>query len=195
MLYATPWQTVGPYLHIGLTWLNTDDLVGEGVVGQHVSGQRITIEGVLVDANGAPISDGMIEIWQANAHGRYHHPEDTHDVPLEAGFRGFGRTPTNGDGGFRFRTIKPGRVPGAEGKWQAPHVVVSVFARGILKRLATRIYFPDETSNAEDPVLTQVPAARRQTLIAKKAGADMYRFNVVIRGEALGQDETVFFDI
>jgi protocatechuate 3,4-dioxygenase alpha subunit len=195
MLYATPWQTVGPYLHIGLTWLNTDDLVGDGTVGRQVSGQRITIEGALVDANGAPMPDGMIEIWQANSHGRYNHPEDTRDLPLEAGFRGFGRMPTDDHGGYRFRTIKPGRVPDAEGNLQAPHIVVSVFARGILRRLATRIYFADEASNAEDRVLTQVPAARRQTLIAKKAGADVYRFNIVIQGEALGQGETVFFDI
>jgi protocatechuate 3,4-dioxygenase alpha subunit len=190
MLYATPWQTVGPYLHIGLTWLNTDDLAGDGATGQ-----RITIEGVLVDANGVPIPDGMIEIWQANAHGRYNHPEDTRDLPLEPGFRGFGRVPTDEAGRFRFRTIKPGRVPGTNGKLQAPHLMVSVFARGILRRLATRIYFPDETSNADDPVLAQVPEARRPTLIARKEGADAYRFNIVIQGQALGQGETVFFDV
>jgi protocatechuate 3,4-dioxygenase alpha subunit len=193
MLYATPWQTVGPYLHIGLTWLNTDNLVGEG--GQQASGQRITVEGVLIDANGKPIPDGMVEIWQANAHGRYNHPEDTRDLPLEAGFRGFGRTPTDEKGGFRFRTIKPGRVPGTDGRLQAPHIAVSVFARGMLRRLATRIYFPDEAANVDDAVLAQVPAARRSTLVARKEGGDVYRFNIVVQGEALGQGETVFFDI
>ncbi|MGE5339339.1 MAG: protocatechuate 3,4-dioxygenase subunit alpha [Gemmatimonadota bacterium] len=188
MLYATPWQTVGPYLHIGMNWLTTDDLAGEGVAGQ-----RIAIEGVLVDGMGAPVPDGLIEIWQANSQGRYAHPEDTRDAP-EAGFRGFGRVPTDEAGCFRFRTIKPGRVPATDGRLQAPHIAVSVFARGILKRLATRIYFADEPSNGEDPVLALVPAARRPTLIAKQEGGP-YRFNIVIQGEALGQGETVFFDL
>ncbi len=184
MLYATPWQTVGPYLSIGMTWLNTDDLAGEGVAGE-----RIAIEGALVDGNGQPVTDGVIELWQADAHGRYAHPDDTRDRPLEAGFRGFGRVPTDETGRFRFRTIKPGRVP-AGGKLQAPHINVSVFARGILKRLVTRIYFAGEASNADDPVLAQVPAARRPTLIARGDG-DAYRFDIVIQGE----QETVFFDI
>jgi len=189
MLRATPWQTVGPYLSIGLTWLNTDDLGGVGV-----EGERITIEGVLVDGHGAGVPDGMIEIWQANAHGRYAHPEDARALPLEAGFRGFGRVPTDEDGHFRFRTIKPGRVPAPDGGLQAPHILVSVFARGILRRLCTRIYFADEASNADDPVLMQVPAARRATLIAPRQD-NAYRFNIVIQGEALGQGETVFFDL
>jgi protocatechuate 3,4-dioxygenase alpha subunit len=191
MLYTTAWQTVGPYLHIGLTWLNTDNLVGEGVTGQ-----RVTIAGTLVDANGQPIPDGMIEIWQANAHGKYNHPEDDQDKPVEKGFLGFGRVPTDESGGFRFHTVKPGRVPGADGKLQAPHIMVSVFARGILKRMATRIYFPDEPSNAQDSVLNLVPAERRDTLIAKRVPDQdgVVRFNIVIQGSWLGQDETVFFD-
>jgi protocatechuate 3,4-dioxygenase, alpha subunit len=189
MLYATPWQTVGPYLSIGLTWLKTDNLTGAGV-----EGQRMTIEGTLVDGNGEPVTDGVIETWQANARGRYAHPDDTRALPLEADFVGFGRVPTDEHGIFRLRTIKPGRVPGADGRFQAPHILVSVFARGVLRRLCTRVYFADEPANADDPVLAQVPAARRSTLIAPKEG-DTYRFNVVIRGEALGQGETVFFDI
>ena len=189
MPHATPWQTVGPYLSIGLTWLNTDDVAGEGV-----EGQRIAIEGLLVDGDGAPVPDGVIETWQANAHGRYPHPGDTRAPPLEADFNGFGRVPTDEQGNFRLRTIKPGRVPGADGRLQAPHLLVSVFARGILRRLSTRIYFADEPSNADDAVLAQVPAARRSTLIARKERTT-YRFNVVIQGEALGQGETVFFDI
>jgi protocatechuate 3,4-dioxygenase alpha subunit len=191
MLYTTAWQTVGPYLHIGLTWLNTDNLVGEGVTGQ-----RVTIAGTLVEANGQPIPDGMIEIWQANAHGKYNHPEDDQDKPVEKGFLGFGRVPTDESGGFRFHTVKPGRVPGADGKLQAPHIMVSVFARGILKRMATRIYFPDEPSNAQDSVLNLVPAERRDTLIAKRVPDQdgVVRFNIVIQGSWLGQDETVFFD-
>lgn len=190
MLYATPWQTVGPYLSIGTTWLNTDELAGEGV-----SGHRIVIEGALIDGHGTPVPDGMLEIWQANSHGRYNHPEDRRDVPLEENFLGFGRVSTDDEGRFRFRTIKPGRVPAADGRLQAPHIAVSVFARGILKRLATRIYFADEPSNAADAVLAQLPQSRRATLIANRAAVGSYRFNIVIQGDALGQGETVFFDV
>jgi protocatechuate 3,4-dioxygenase alpha subunit len=172
--------------------LNTDNLAGEGVTGE-----RVVIEGRLFDGTGAPVPDGVIEVWQANSHGKYAHPEDKRDLPLEPGFRGFGRIPTDADGMFRFTTIKPGRVPGAGGKLQAPHIVVSVFSRGVIKRLATRIYFPDEASNAEDTVLNQVPAERRSTLIARKVAgrAGVLEWNVVIQGEASGQGETVFFDI
>jgi protocatechuate 3,4-dioxygenase alpha subunit len=191
-LQMTASQTVGPYLHIGLDWLNTNNLVGEGVAGE-----RVVIEGRLFDGSGNPVSDGVIEVWQANSHGKYAHPEDKRDLPLEAGFRGFGRIPTDANGVFRFTTIKPGRVPGAGGKLQAPHIVVSVFSRGVIKRLATRIYFPDEASNADDPVLNQVPAERRSTLIARKVSGreGVLEWNIVIQGEASGQGETVFFDI
>jgi protocatechuate 3,4-dioxygenase alpha subunit len=172
--------------------LNTNNLVGEGVAGE-----RVVIEGRLFDGSGNPVSDGVIEVWQANSHGKYAHPEDKRDLPLEAGFRGFGRIPTDANGVFRFTTIKPGRVPGAGGKLQAPHIVVSVFSRGVIKRLATRIYFPDEASNADDPVLNQVPAERRSTLIARKVSGreGVLEWNIVIQGEANGQGETVFFDI
>ena len=191
MLYATASQTIGPYLHIGLDWLNTDKLAGEGV-----SGQRVTITGTVVNANGEPVSDGLIEIWQANAHGKYNHPADDQDKPIENGFLGFGRVPTDASGAFRFHTVKPGRVPGPDGELQAPHILVSLFARGILKRIATRIYFPDEPSNARDYVLNLVPAERRDTLIAKRVpGEDgALRFNIVLQGSSLGQDETVFFE-
>jgi protocatechuate 3,4-dioxygenase alpha subunit len=191
-LRMTASQTVGPFLHLGFDWLNTDNLAGEGVTGE-----RVVIEGRLFDGTGAPVPDGVIEVWQANSHGKYAHPEDKRDLPLEPGFRGFGRIPTDADGMFRFTTIKPGRVPGAGGKLQAPHIVVSVFSRGVIKRLATRIYFPDEASNAEDTVLNQVPAERRSTLIARKVAgrARVLEWNVVIQGEASGQGETVFFDI
>jgi protocatechuate 3,4-dioxygenase alpha subunit len=191
-LYMTASQTVGPFLHIGLDGLNTDNLVGEGVTGE-----RIVIEGRLFDGSGQPVTDGLIEIWQANAHGKYAHPDDTRDLPLEPGFRGFGRMPTDGDGAFRFTTVKPGRVPGPGGKPQAPHIVVSVLSRGLIKRLATRIYFPDEPGNADDMVLNQVPAERRSTLIARRVPGreGVLEWNVVIQGEANGQGETVFFDI
>lgn len=187
-LQATPSQTVGPYLHIGLNWLNNDTLAGTGV-----SGERVTIEGRVFDGDGKPINDAMIEIWQANGHGKYVHPEDKQGKPLEPGFKGFGRIPTDDAGRFRFATIKPGRVPGLGAEPQAPHLVVSVFARGVIKRLATRMYFPDEPSNTQDPILRLVPAERRATLIAQKvAGQDgVLEWNVRIQGDG----ETVFFDV
>lgn len=185
-LRGTPSQTVGPYLHIGLTWLNKDKLAGP-----EVSGERVTVEGRVFDGDGKPINDAMIEIWQANSHGKYAHPDDPQDRPIEPGFSGFGRIPTDEDGRFRFTTIKPGRVPGPSGELQSPHLAVSVFARGVTKRLATRMYFPDDPANAADPVLTLVPAERRSTLIAKKGREGVLEWNVRIQGE----DETVFFDV
>ena len=187
-LYATPSQTVGPYLHIGLTWLNNDNLAGPGV-----KGERVTIEGRVFADDGKPINDAMIEIWQANSHGKYAHPDDKQEKPLEPGFKGFGRIPTDDEGRFRLTTIKPGRVPDTGGEPQAPHLAVSVFARGVIKRLATRMYFPDEPSNAADPILKLVPAERRATLIAKKTGGrdGVLEWNVVIQGD----NETVFFDV
>jgi protocatechuate 3,4-dioxygenase alpha subunit len=187
-LQATPSQTVGPYLHIGLTWLNNDNLAGPGV-----SGDRVTVEGRVFDGDGKPINDAMIEIWQANSHGKYAHPDDKQDKPLEPGFKGFGRIPTNEEGRFRFTTIKPGRVPGPGGEPQAPHLAVSVLARGVIKRLATRMYFPDDPGNASDPILKLVPAERRATLIANRVGGrnGALEWNVRIQGEG----ETVFFDV
>jgi protocatechuate 3,4-dioxygenase alpha subunit len=184
-LRTTASQTVGPYLHIGLTWLVTDNLVGEGV-----SGERVTIEGCVVDGDGKPVDDALVEIWQANAHGRYDHPDDTRDVPLELGFKGFGRVATDAAGRFRFATIKPGQVPAPEGGVQAPHINVTIFMRGMLKQLRTRIYFPNEAANASDPVLSRVPAARRETLIAVPRGTGALEWNVILQG----RDETVFFD-
>jgi protocatechuate 3,4-dioxygenase alpha subunit len=182
---TTSSQTVGPYLHIGLTWLVTDDLAGPGV-----SGERYVIEGRVLDADGAPVDDALVETWQANAFGRYDHPDDRRDVPLEPGFKGFGRVPTDAGGRFRLRTIKPGPVPAAGGTMQAPHISVTVFMRGMLKQLKTRIYFPGEAANAADPVLATVPAERRRTLIAKLVGEGQLQWNVVLQGEG----ETVFFD-
>jgi protocatechuate 3,4-dioxygenase, alpha subunit len=185
-LQATTSQTVGPYLHIGLTWLTTDNLVGPGV-----SGERVTIEGRVLDGDGEPVQDALIEIWQANAHGKYAHPEDTQDKPLEPEFKGFGRVPTDEKGAFRFTTIKPGRVPGPGESLQAPHLVISIFMRGLLKQLVTRLYFPNESSNAEDPILKLVDSTRRATLIAKKIADGVLEWNVVLQGD----DETVFFDV
>ncbi len=185
-LQATTSQTVGPYLHIGLTWLITENLAPSGVAGE-----RIAIEGRVIDGDGKPVNDALVEIWQANAQGKYAHPQDRQAKPLEKGFRGFGRSATDDQGRFRFQTIKPGRVPGPEGKLQAPHIAVNVFMRGQLKQLVTRIYFPDDPANPEDAVLALVPAERRNTLIARKAAkAGALEWNVVLQGK----DETVFFD-
>ncbi len=186
-LLTTSSQTVGPYLKIGFDHLAVVDLA-PGAVG----GERITLSGLVVAGDDHPVNDAVVEIWQANAQGKYAHPEDAQDKPVEAEFRGFGRCLTDGTGRYRFTTIKPGRVPGPGGVPQAPHIVVTVFMRGLLKHLITRVYFPDEPSNAEDAVLKLVPAARRATLIARRTqgGKGALEWNVVLQGP----DETVFFD-
>ena len=184
-LYASGNQTVGPYLHIGLDWLTTREIAARGA-----KGARVAIEGRLLDGEGVGVSDGLVEIWQANSHGKYAHPADQQKKRLERDFRGFGRIPTDDQGAFRFTTIKPGRVPGPGATLQAPHLVVAVFMRGMLKHLATRIYFPDEQSNAEDPLLKLVPPARRATLIAKRKAKGALEWNIILQGK----NETVFFD-
>ncbi len=186
-LPTTTSQTVGPFFHIGLSKLSVNDLTG-----LDVSGQRVEIEGRVLDADGQGVPDGLIEIWQANTHGKYTHPEDQQDKPTEPGFLGYGRTSTVEDGSFHFKTIKPGRVPGPDGKLQAPHIVVSVFTRGLLRRLVTRIYFPGEEANSEDYALNLVEPSRRHTLIAKKSTKrdGVIEWNIVLQGS----DETVFFD-
>ena len=183
-LETTSSQTIGPYLHIGLTWLITDNIALPGVVGDKVS-----IEGRIVDGDGMPVNDAIVEIWQANAHGRYAHPADVQEKPLEDAFKGFARVATDNDGVFRLTTIKPGRVPANEGL-QAPHLNVTIFTRGLLKHLITRMYFPNEPANDEDPVLGRVPAERRGTLIAAPIeGKGVLRWNIVLQG----RNETVFF--
>jgi protocatechuate 3,4-dioxygenase, alpha subunit len=187
-LVTTTSQTVGPFFKIGFEWLNRDNLVGDGV-----SGERVTVQGRIFDGDGVPVPDAIVEIWQANAHGKYDHPEDTQSKPLEPGFKGYGRVPVSADGVFHFVTIKPGPVPGPKGNEQAPHLAISIFMRGLLKRLVTRMYFPDDARNVDDPILNLVEPARRSTLIAKKTagGAGTLQWNVVLQGP----DETVFFDV
>jgi protocatechuate 3,4-dioxygenase alpha subunit len=186
-LEATAMQTVGPYFHIGLSWLESQSLAAAGVPGA-----RVTIEGRVLDGDGKPVNDALIEVWQANAHGRYAHPEDRQDKPIESGFKGFARLATDEGGAFRLATIKPGRVPGRDGVLQAPHLVVVVFMRGLLKQLVTRMYFPDEPSNAQDPVLQLIDPERRSTLLAqhKKGRDDVLAWNILLQGEG----ETVFFE-
>jgi protocatechuate 3,4-dioxygenase alpha subunit len=186
-LRATGSQTVGPFFHLGLTSLKKDNLAAPGVAGENV-----VVQGYIFDGDRKPVADAVIEIWQANSYGQYAHPEDQQGKPIEAEFKGFGRIPTDKDGAFRFTTIKPGRVPGPGDALQAPHLVVTVFARGLLKHLLTRIYFPDEPSNAEDTVLNLVPEDRRATLISQRlSGAEnVLEWNIILQGEG----ETVFFD-
>lgn len=185
---ATSSQTVGPYFAIGLDWLNTTEIAGPSV-----SGERIEVGGRVLDGDGIGVPDAVLEIWQANSLGKYAHPEDTQDKAIDPNFAGFGRIPADETGGFRFMTIKPGAVPGPHGKIQAPHIVVSVFMRGLLRRLVSRIYFPGETANADDYVLGLIEPARRGTLIAKSVAGrtGKLEWNVVLQGE----NETVFFDI
>ena len=184
----TPSQTVGPYLHIGLDWLNVSELAATDVMGK-----RLSIRGQLRDADGLPVPDGLIEIWQANSHGKYAHPADTRDLPLDKNFSGFGRMPTDASGSFHFSTIKPGPVPGPDGVLQSPHILVSVFARGLLRQLVTRMYFADDDHNT-DALMSQVPASRRKTLIALPVPDQqgVLEWNIVLGG---GEHETVFFDL
>ncbi|MEO8006559.1 MAG: protocatechuate 3,4-dioxygenase subunit alpha [Betaproteobacteria bacterium] len=181
-LIATPSQTVGPFFRIGMESLYTPDLAPGAA-------DRIAIHGRVLDGDGQPVSDAILEIWQANAHGKYAHPDDAQALPLTPGFTGFGRVPTDTEGAFRFFTIRPGSVPGPGGGVQAPHLVVAVFMRGLLIHLLTRVYFPDEPSNATDPVLQLVPADRRTTLVARRNGNEL-EWNVILQGD----NETVFFD-
>jgi protocatechuate 3,4-dioxygenase alpha subunit len=184
---TTPSQTVGPYFHYALPYDGGGTLTNEATLGE-----RIVIEGRLFDAKGELVTDALIEIWQANSQGRYHHPDDTQEKQLDPNFGGFGRVPTDGEGWYRFHTIRPGRVPGPGGVPQAPHINISVLGRGILKRLATRLYFGDEATNATDPILALVPPDRQATLIAERTGdGATYRLDIHLQGEK----ETVFFDI
>jgi protocatechuate 3,4-dioxygenase, alpha subunit len=182
---VTPSQTVGPFFAIGLPWADGPQVVPEGTAG------AIVITGRVTDGAGEPVPDALIETWQAAPDGSFAHPGDPRG-PGPA-FRGFGRCPTGTDGRYRIHTLRPGPVPTGDGGTQAPHVDVSVFARGLLDRLVTRIYFPDEAAaNASDPVLATIPGrGRRDTLVAVQDAPGEFRFDIRLRGEG----ETVFFDV
>ena len=195
MSALTPSQTVGPWFAYGLTpegKYDWSDLATGNLITPDVVGDRIRIEGIVRDGDGTPMPDAMIEIWQADGQGRL--PGQSNGAAPNTSFKGFGRCPTDPKGTFWFETVKPGSVPAPDGKPQAPHILIAVFARGLLTHLYTRVYFADETSNASDPVLKLVPADRRDTLIAKKetqGGKTLYRFDIRLQGEG----ETVFFDV
>lgn len=184
---ATTSQTVGPYFHIGFSPRYRDQVAGPGVAGEH-----ITIQGRVFDGEGKPVPDAVLEIWQANTEGTYSSPDDLEKSPSEKSFFGFGRIPTDESGSFRFSTIKPGRIVRRGEMKQAPHIVVSLFMRGLLTRLVTRIYFPDEAGNAEDAILLLVEPERRDSLVAAPVAGKpgLLEWNIFIQGE----HETVFFD-
>lgn len=184
-LHATPNQTVGPYFAIGLAPLYRDDLAPAGV-----EGARVHISGRVLDGDGAPVGDALLELWQADAAGRYAHPADDRGASTDPRFTGFGRVATDPDGRFGFTTIRPGAIPGPAGRMQAPHLAVGVFMRGLLRHLVTRIYFDGEPANADDPILTLVPDARRDTLVARTIRPGEFAWDVILQGDR----ETVFFD-
>ena len=199
-LKETPSQTAGPYVHIGLApgaagFDIYDQELGWDIAGPNAKGERIRVEGIVIDGTGSPIKDVMLEAWQANSQGNYAHPEAGGDV--EDGFRGWGRVITDFETGeWGFDTVKPGRTQGRNIGLQAPHINLWIVARGINIGLNTRLYFDDEAeANAEDPVLNIIEWERRRaTLLAKRSERDgqvVYRFEIRLQG----QDETVFFDI
>jgi protocatechuate 3,4-dioxygenase alpha subunit len=189
----TPSQTVGPYLHIGLTQgaYGAHEIFSATLADPGLPGTHVRIEGRVFDGEGNVVPDAVIEIWQADAAGRYAHPADGRLLASNS-FRGFGRCPTDKDGGYAFDTVKPGSVPGPGNNTQAPHINVGVFSRGLLKRLFTRIYFSGDPANAADPILALVPADRRDTLLAKPDAAKpgLFRLDIHLQGA----NETVFFD-
>ena len=185
---ATPSQTAGPFFAPALL---RDPL--NVIAGPEAEGERIRVEGRVLDGDGAPVPDALVEVWQADAQGRYRHPADRAERAVD-GFVGFGRSGSDEEGRFWFETIKPGPVPFDEAALQAPHLGVTVFARGLLNHLVTRLYFADDPRTAADPLLQRVPEARRRTLLARRdervEGA-VYRWDVVLQGDA--ETETVFF--
>jgi protocatechuate 3,4-dioxygenase alpha subunit len=183
-----PSQTVGPYFHLGCIHTRSVSCLA----GAEAKGERVRLICRVLDGDGVPVNDAMIEIWQADSEGTYHHPEDPRAHGVDPDWSGFGRLATDESGICIFQTIKPGRVPGSSGTWQAPHLNVSVFARGVLKRLATRIYFAGSAANHEDPILALVPSERRDTLMAHRDPQEGdWRFDIHLCGE----HETVFFDV
>jgi protocatechuate 3,4-dioxygenase alpha subunit len=185
----TPSQTVGPFLAIGLPWPDGPFVVPEGTEG------AITITGRVLDGAGEPVPDALVETWQADPDGRFSHPDDPRGPAGEPAFRGFGRCATDSGGSYRIVTLKPGALPCPGGGTEAPHLDVSVFARGLLDRVVTRIYFPDEAeANAADPVLATIgDTGRAATLVARAdpGAAGQLRFDIHLQGE----HETVFFDV
>ncbi len=186
-LVATPSQTVGPFFHFGLA----DKATLGCLVRPDTPGVRISLQIRVFDGDGAPLPDALIELWQADAEGRYVRPAEPQDVLTPEGFCGFGRLPTGADGSCTFETIRPGRVAGGAGQAQASHINVCLFARGLLRQVYTRIYFAGDELIATDVVLAQVPESRRHTLLARETTPGAWLFDVRLQGDG----ETVFFDL
>jgi protocatechuate 3,4-dioxygenase alpha subunit len=204
--FLTASQTVGPFFE---PCLLRDGACRNVLTRPETIGEHIRVEGRVIDGDGTPVPDALIEIWQADAHGRYNHPADKGTAPPDPDFTGFGRSGSAEDGSYWFDTIKPGPVPFDAQQWQAPHIVVTIFARGLLNHLVTRLYFADEPANASDPILQYVPDARRPTLLATRAvgtrfiasgnasgdapenAPAVYRFDIILQGKG----ETVFFNL
>jgi protocatechuate 3,4-dioxygenase alpha subunit len=189
-LGTNPSQTVGPFFHLGLT---TEKGCVRCIAGPVAKGERILLMCRVLDGDGAPVPDAMIEIWQADAQGKYNHPDDTQEKTADPACGGFGRMGTSEEGSCEFETIKPGRVPGPGNVLQAPHLNLAVYARGILRQVYTRLYFAGDPANQEDSVLALVPKDRRETLMAvpDPARPGGWRFDIHLQG----QGETVFFDV
>lgn len=185
----TPSATAGPFLHIGLTDHHSVLILAP----PEVAGERIWLTCRVFDSENVPVNDCMIEIWQADANGKYNHPDDPQSATADPSFTGFGRAATDDQGCCEFETIKPGQVPGPKGTMQAPHLNLAIYARGLLLQLHTRVYFAGETANDGDPVLALVPLARRATLLAQPDTGQPgdWHFDVHLRGD----NETVFFDV
>ncbi len=183
-------QTVGPFFSPALL---REDARRNVLTNQETVGKRIRIEGRVLDGEGIPVPDALVEIWQANAHGRYNHPADQGPAALDTSFTGFGRSGTDENGIYWFETVKPGPVAFDENQLQAAHINVTLFARGLLNHLVTRIYFADEPANSDDPVLQRLPKERVTTLLAvpEQSEPTIYRHDIVLQGE----NETVFFNV
>ena len=188
-LIPTPSQTAGPYFHLGMT----DTRPVNCIAAPQAKGERVWLTCRVIDGDGAPVNDAMIEVWQADAEGKYSHPDDVREKAADPAWFGFGRMATAEDGSCEFETIKPGRVPGPGNVLQAPHLSLAVFARGMLKQLYSRVYFFGDPANHKDPVLALVPEERRATLMAHPdpSRPSVWRFDVLLQGE----QETVFFDV
>ncbi len=183
-LGLTPSQTVGPFLSIVLPWPDGPEMVPPDTPG------AVRLVGRMLDGAGEPVPDGLVEIWQADPDGRFDHPDDPRGaVTAKPEFRGFGRCPTDARGEFAFRTVKPGALPAGDGQGEAPHLDVSVFARGLLHRLVTRVYFPGEPANAADPVLADLSQGEREALTAVPQPDGSLRFDIRLQGAG----ETPFF--